>query len=437
MTRALHLPITLAYAKGAYTVRLALGSERRSGHFVLDTGSSTLVVLPHVYTPTEDTTLTPTSLAQEVRYGAGQWAGPVLNAQVYFEGLALFGDAPDVCLPSAPFALVQATAQDLRDADGLFGLAYGGLNPAHDVSGYLTARGIAPPLTWPWPFAQEDENLAGFEALLEQQPRVTVTPLFTALADAGRIDNRFALLMRRALVHVADDSADTALLAADPRNQGVLVLGGSCHVEDDDSCAAREHPLYEGGFSDIQLVDDLYYNVQLIAVQVGDGARIDAPPLDPQYQDRAASNAIIDTGCSFVILEATLYRAVLAAFAQHDARLTTVIEHFQQTFAQQQQGIANAEVNALDWPELHFFLRAPDGNETVLTCTDEHYWPRNAMRAGQAYFLLMDQMPKWPNQTILGLPLLAERYCVFDRSAHDGGRIHVAKARGADAAWSS
>ena len=434
MTRALHLPITLAHAKGAYTVRLALGSERRGGNFVLDTGSSSLVVLPHVYQPTEDTTLAPTSLAQEVRYGVGQWAGPVFNAQVHFEGLALYGDAPAVTLQSASFSLVQAKKQDLLDADGLFGLAYRGLNPARDVRGYLDERGIDPPLTWPWPFDREDENLADFEELLEQQPRVTLTPLFTALADAGRIDNRFALLVRRALVHVEEDGIDTDLLAADPRNQGVLVLGGSEHHEEDNG-----HRLHEGEFADIQLVDDLYYNVNLIAVQVGDGPRIPAPPLDPEYERRAASNAIIDTGCSFIILEASLYQAVIAAFAQHDARLPAVIDRFQQTFAQHKQGIANADFDAFDWPPLHFYLQAPGGGETRLTCHAEQYWPRNAMRAGQAYFLLMNQLPHWPNQTILGLPLLAERYCVFDRSdCRDGdcGRIRVAKARGADAAWS-
>jgi hypothetical protein len=423
MTRALHLPITLAYATGAYTVGLSIGREKRPANFVLDTGSSTLVVLPHAYDPDEDASHAPTSLAQEVRYGAGIWAGPVLSAEVHFDGLH-----DSVRLEAAQFSRVEAKAQDLRNADGLFGLAYSGLDVAHDVSGYLSDRGVSPPLTWPWPFDKEDENLNDFATLLKQQPRITLTPLFTALANAGRIDNRFALLMRRPLVHVEVDGADDALLAADPLNQGVMVLGGSLQHDED-----HEYRLHEGEFGDIQIVHDLYYNAHLIAVQVGDDPRIAAPPLDPKFEHRAASNAILDTGCSFVILEGTLYDAVMAAFARRDTRLTALVERFQQAFAQRQQGVANAEVDALDWPDLHFVLRAPDGGETVLTCTQEHYWPRNAMQAGQAYFLFADQLKSWPNQSILGLPLLAERYCVFDRSAENGGCVRVAKARGADA----
>jgi hypothetical protein len=430
MTRAFHLPITLAYARGAYTVRLCIGRGKRHGNFVLDSGSSTLVVLPHAYDPNEDASHAPTSWAQEVRYGVGAWTGPVLEAEIHFDGLH-----DSVRLDGAQFSLVTAKAQDLRDADGLFGLAYSGLNTAHDVSEYLRQHGIDPPLTWPWPFDKEDEDLNDFATLLKEQPRVTPTPLLTALANAGRIENRFALLLRRALVHVENDDAGDALLAADPLNQGLMVLGGEAEVLDE--LLPRERLLYEGAFSDIQLVHDLYYNVQLIAVQVGNGPRIAAPALDPKYEHRAASNAILDTGCSFVILEGTLYDAVIAAFAQHDARLVALIERFQQTFAQQQQGIPNADVDALEWPDLHFVLLAPGGGETVLTCTQEHYWPRNAMRAGQAYFLIADQLKNWPNQTILGLPLFAERYCVFDRSLGEKGRVRVAKARGADAAWSS
>lgn len=414
MTVCLHLPITLAYAKGAYTVRVGFGRERRPANLVLDTGSSTLVVRPHAYNPDEDASLAPTSWAQALRYGVGAWAGPVLSAELHLDG----HDA-SCQLDAAQFALIESKVQGLRDADGLFGLAYGGLDIAHDFGPYLHAQGAEPALTWPWPFDAQDDDLGTFAKLLRQQPKVPLTPLFTALAEQGRIDNRFALVTRRPLVHVCDDSADDATLEADPLNQGLLVLGGGTDAG----------ALHDGEFADVQIVHDLYYNAQLIAVQVGDRPRIAAPAIDPQYAQRAASNAIIDSGSSFVILEATLYQAVLADFNAHDPRLGALIERFGQTFAQSQQGVANAEVDALDWPDLHFVLQAPDGGESVLTCSPTHYWPRNALRAGQAWCLLMSQLAGWPNQSILGLPLLADRYCLFDRSAANGGCVRVARAK--------
>lgn len=415
---SLHLPITLAYAKGAYTVPIEFGSQRRPARLVLDTGSSTLVVLPHVYDPAADTSLAATSWAQEVRYGQGIWAGPVLRAQVN-----LGHDEHARQVDAAQFALVEAAVQDMRGADGIFGLAYRGLDTAHDMQAYLQDQGTTPALTWPWPFTDAQEaDLDAFGHLIRQQPRVPLTPLFSTMAEHGLVRNRFAMLIRRALAHVIDDAAHDDQLAADPLNRGMLVIGGGEECEE----------LHDGAFRDVQIVHDLYYNAHLVAVQVGDRPRIAAPELDPQYETRAASNAIIDTGCSFVILEASLYQAVLADFGAIDARLPALVEQFQKAFfvqdTAQQRGVPNADVDALPWPDLHFILQAPDGGETVLTCRGDHYWPRNALRAGQACFLLMSQLPHWPNQSILGLPMMADHYCLFDRGAPNGGCLRVAKA---------
>ena len=411
------LPITLAYAKGAYTVALRIGRDARIANLVLDTGSSTLVVLPHAYDPAHDAGHAPTAWAQEVRYGAGAWTGPVVATDVHFDGLQ-----GRVSLPAAQLAVVAARAQDLKDADGLFGLAYGGLDTAHDFAGYLATKRIAPALTWPWPFEREAADLAAFGALLRAQPRVRLTPLFSALEEQHRVSNRFALLVRRALVHVIDDAADDAALAADPLNQGVLILGGDTHdVHADD--------LHRDDVREVQVVHDLYYNAELVALQVGDGPRIPAPPLDAKDVARAASNAIVDSGSSFIVLEASLYRAVLDAFAACNPGMPALVTRFWDAFKATQQGVPNAEVDAFDWPDLHFFVRAPDGGETRLTCPAAHYWQRNALRAGQACFLLMDQIAGWAKQTILGLPLLAGHYVVFDRAAANGGCLRIATAK--------
>ncbi|MCF7221789.1 pepsin-like aspartic protease [Marilutibacter chinensis] len=410
----IHLAISLAWAKGAYTVPIAFGSGRRTANLVLDTGSSTLVVLPHAYLPEDDEALSATAWAQEVRYGQGTWAGPVVRTRL------AFGHGAHACgIDDAEVSVIEAAAQDFRDADGIFGLAYSGLDIAHDMGGVLSARGADPALTWPWPFEADDDDLDAFGTLLRQQPRVALQPLFSQLAGQGRIQDRFGMLVRRALVHVLDDAVDDDVLDADPLNRGVMVLGGG-----EDAPA-----LHTGRFQDVRIVHDLYYNANLLAVQVGDRPRIAVPPLDPQYARRAASNAILDTGSSFLVLEAGTHDAIMAGLTAIDPRLPALCGKFRDTFNASGHGVANAEVDALDWPVLTFHLEGEGGSETALACPPEHYWPRNAMYAGESFFLLMPQLPGWPNESILGLPLMAGHYCLFDRCADGGvGRVRIAPA---------
>lgn len=410
----LRLAASLAWAKGAYTVPIAFGSGRQVANLILDSGSSTLVVLPHAYAPADDRALAATSWVQEVRYGQGAWAGPVVRTRLGFGH-----DGRECTIDDAEVSVIEAAAQDFRDADGIFGLAYSGLDIAHDMGGVLAGRGADPALTWPWPFDADDDDLDAFGALLRRQPRVPLQPLFSQLAREGRVRDRFGMLVRRALVHVLDDAADDPTLDADPLNRGIVVLGGG-----EDAPA-----LHTGDFQDVRIVDDLYYNAHLIAAQVGDRPRIAVPPLDPRYAHRAASNAILDTGSSFLVLEAGTHDAVMADLAAIDPRLPALAARFRDTFETRRHGIANAEVDALDWPDLTFYLEGDDGSEVALACPPEHYWPRNAMYAGESFFLLASQLPGWPNESILGLPLMAGRYCLFDRSADGGrGRVRIAPA---------
>src|SRR5688572_27796090 len=106
---SLSLSTNLAYAKGAYTVALEFGSERDRANLVLDTGSSTLVVLPSAYDATRDRSLKATPWAQQVKYGQGSWAGPVLTSE-----LGLGEGIHARRLASVPFALVQADTQNFR-----------------------------------------------------------------------------------------------------------------------------------------------------------------------------------------------------------------------------------------------------------------------------------------------------------------------------------
>jgi hypothetical protein len=406
------LSTNLAYAKGAYTVAIEFGSERDCANLLLDTGSSSLVVLPAAYDAARDRSLKATPWAQQIKYGQGSWTGPVLTSE-----LGLGEGIHARRLTSVQFALVAADAQNFRDYDGLFGLAFGGLDKAHDMSAVLAERAISPAATWPWPFEVEAAGLDDFRTLVRRQPTVPLTPLFTAAEELAVVADKFAMLIRRSLVHVLDDESTPHSLANDPLNRGVLVLGGGEEHQD----------LYEGPFHNVRLVHELYYNANLIAVQVGSQPRIPAPQLDPADVARAASNAIFDTGSTFLILESSLYAAVRAGFAAHGERFPALIDRFQEAF-RQEGGLPNSTIDHRDWPDLHFYLESDTGEEVKLTCTPGDYWQRNALRAGQSYFLLMDQLPHWPRQSILGLPLLSGYYCVFDRRGT--GVLRVAKAQG-------
>ncbi len=414
MSRSIELATTLAYAKGGYSVTAQLGRPAQVANLMLDTGSSALAVLPRAYAPDSDDARQPTALAQLVSYGQGSWAGPVLR------GRLAFGNGAHACaIDDAQFALIQSDADQFYDADGIFGLAYSGLDTAHDCTALLRERGIEPPLTWPWPFDTGDgAQLAAFRQSLLQQPARVLTPCFDALEEEGVLRNLFALQIGRALVHVAESGASLAQLAADPCNGGLLVLGGGAHCRH----------LYDGPLQGIRIVHDLYYNAELIAVVVGDAARIAAPPLQASDVARSASNAIFDTGSSFIVLQQSIYAAVLEAFAQHDARLPALVTQFGQALAAG-EGLPNSAIDPADWPPLHFIVAGSAQREVRLTCASEHYWQRNAFHAGQSYFMLLSQLPGWPDQSVLGLPLLAGRYCVFDRRVAGNGVLQVAPAR--------
>jgi hypothetical protein len=412
---AVELATTLAYAQGGYSVELRLGSEGRVANVALDTGSSSLAVLPRSYDPSRDRALSLTSMAQEINYGGGAWAGPVLRTRLEFgSGRHARG------IDDAHFALVESEAPPFRHADGIFGLAYRDLDPAHDLATLLASRGISPAQTWNWPFETGHElDLAKFKEFLRHQPRTTLVPAFTALEEEGVCRNRFGFAAGRAIVHVAGDGASLHAQACDPLNRGTLVLGGG----------TEQQHLYSGGFHDIRILHDLYYNANLRALQVGSEDPIVVPPLDPADVARTYSNALLDTGSSFLVLEPSTYDAVIAAFGRHDPRFPQLVADFAQAF-KSEQGLANERIDVHAWPELRFHLEAPGGGDTVLRVGGAHYWQRNALAHGQSLFLLMRGLAHFPKQSILGLPLFAGRYTVFDRDARHGlGIVRMATAR--------
>lgn len=415
MPAAIEIPTTLAHARGAYTATAHFGEHGDPAQLILDTGSSTLVVRPHAYAADRDGHLAATPWVQEIRYGGGAWAGPVLQSRLAF-GHGHHARAIDDAL----FACCETDDALFQGADGLWGLAYRKLDPAWDVSSLLSQQGHAPPLSWPWPYEQGHAlDLDRFKDFLHHQPRTHLQPAFTALEEEGVVRNRFALAIGRPVAHMTHDKPSLAALEADPLNRGALVLGGG----------TEQQHLYRGGFQDIRIVHDLYYNANLRAVRVGSGDPIPVPPLDASREAAMGSNALLDTGCSFLTFPVGVWTAVMAALARIDPGFPALVERSARSLASG-EGLPLHELAAHRWPDLHLHLEAPGGGDTVLRIPASSYWPRNAPGHGYCLCLLAPPPPGFVDCALLGLPVFAGRYAIFDRAAAAGqGVLRIANAR--------
>src|SRR5690242_17251837 len=124
----LRVPITNLYGGGDYTAEIRLGASQQTANVILDTGSSTLAVVPKAYDAAGDTERQPTGFAQDVLYGTGGWTGPVVQTKL---GLGT-GNAA-VSIDAYVAVAVDDEPRGFGRADGIMGLAYNVLNSAYDL----------------------------------------------------------------------------------------------------------------------------------------------------------------------------------------------------------------------------------------------------------------------------------------------------------------
>lgn len=418
LARPLALPLTNLLADGGYTASLRLGSEAQSVNLIIDTGSSTLVVHESGYQATRDTELKATTLAQEVNYGLGGWLGAVVHTRIH---------AGELAMADTPLALVHAEAEHtFLDADGIWGMAYHPLNRGYDLSTYLTSHGIDPASTFPWPFPDEahplvKQQLDDFKALLPQLPEEDVATCFTLMEERGLCANRFTLITRRSSIHMASAHScaneNKAALAADPLNQGLLILGS--HEED----TAPNH----GSAVDLKVVHDRYYNVNLKAVRWQNDIDIALPTAQAAHLHRGSSNAIVDSGASLISLPEVAFTPLMQrlwALLPDSKPLTSAfMGDISQIIAAQKQGIDSSLLRLENWPKLELVFEGANGEEVCLGVDAHHYWQVNAPSHGKAVFKLMGQLPHWPAQSVLGLPLFNPYRVVFRRDLGEQGVI--------------
>jgi hypothetical protein len=414
MKKTIKFPINIAPAQGGYALELEIGSQKKVVQLLIDTGSSTIAFNSENYSPEEDTAVSYSQFAQCVTYGKGGWAGPVLHTEItYANGTDSFE------LDKAPFAIVSnIQEQSFLGLDGILGLAYHHLNDAHELSEYYKDKGQADGKTYAWTFTDEvnKNGMPAFKKFLNKYPEKDITPIFTAFEQQYSSLHQFALLTHRSVVYVPTENMTEQQKENEPLNQGHFIIGD---VEQDKE-------LCNGVTQDIKVLHDAYYNTNLLSIQVEGFDSVTAPPLEETKTHSYFTNSIIDSGSSYLMLQNLLYQYVIDSLNKINSKLVPFIDGFNQAM-QNGKPYMPTDLDLNGWPNLYFTFEGADGKPIKLCCSPDHYWQLHAGVPDRVFFTLLKQIKDWPNQSVIGLPLISSYLCIFDRSAGTDGVIKFAK----------
>lgn len=398
----IRIPINNVSGGGDYTGEIRVGSQGVVANVILDTGSSTLAVVPRVYKIAEDQNVTFTQYAQLVTYGTGGWSGPVLQTT-----LSMGSGGNQASVETYIAIADDQLPNNLGPADGILGLAFNALNSAYDLTSYLTSHDVNPPVTYPWlfPVKTSAAALQQIEQFLARMTEVDLTPYFTTLEAAKVTRNIFAFYTLRSTPSRA--SGDPA---TDPLNNGIFVLGGGLDQTD----------LYTGQPLNVAVLDDLYYNTNLKAVQIGDANPVAVKPLPASQAKSLVSNSIVDSGTNSLVLAPDVYQAVISGLESQSADFATLVRQ-----ATSRGGVPGSSLSLSSWPNINFVMQGADGTgDITLTCAPATYWQTDATSQGDAVFQI-NNGGTFP-MSILGLPLFNNYYTVFDRTQNPYGIISFA-----------
>ena len=407
-------PINIAHSQGSYALELLIGSKNVPVKLLIDTGSSTIAFNAQHYSVDEDQHLSTTQLAQCVTYGIGGWAGPVMNSTVtYSNGVDQF------VVDNAPFSIVSnEKGKNFLGLDGILGLAYHHLNKGYNLSGFYQTNDTKEKQTYPWTFSDEIEKtgIDSFKNFLRKYPEHDITPIFTAFEQENITLNKFALSTHRSIVYVPNENMDLKQLEKEQLNQGHFIIGD---VETDKD-------LYSGTSKDLKVLHDAYYNTNLISVKVAGFDEFKAPPLDKAHLDSFFSNSIIDSGSSYLVLQKQIYQYIIDSFTSINPKFPSYIDGFKKSqLDHSAYSPKNLELKL--WPNLYFTFEGTNDNEVTLCCQPDHYWQLDALAPNQVFFTILNQLSNWPNQSIIGLPIISSYLCIFDRSSGVDGIIKFAE----------
>jgi hypothetical protein len=244
---------------------------------------------------------------------------------------------------------------------------------------------------------------------IETGKQADLDPYFSQLEEAGIVANKFAFYTKRSIINAATSNPST-----DPLNQGVFVIGGG----------EEEKQFYTGSFTQVAVLDDIYYNTNLLSVRVGDQPPIPVAP--PPSGSPDPSNSIVDSGTNSLVIDQTLFDRILASFGAINPDFPTTLQNY--ALSAGGQGVDQTTLNLSQWPDLTLSLQGPAGSPVTLTVTPGNYWQFDAGERGLAIANIFGDGGQMGGMSILGLPLFNGYYTVFDRTLAGGrGVISFAK----------
>jgi hypothetical protein len=412
MPRSIIIPVTNVYAKGDYTAKIKIGSKGATANLILDTGSSALVVQGEDYQPAEEEHIKAPDVAQNVTAGMGGGFGPVVKTTV------AMGDGPfSVSMEETTIAVTRKEmAGCFGKADGILGLAYYELSKAYELTEYLDENNVEPAVTYPWFLAEEqqDDTVREFKKFLRNYPLTRIKPYFTRLEEQGVVGNQFALLIHRSSIYQTSKQKTFDQLKRHPLNNGVFIMGHP---------SFHKH-LYKGIFKKVKVLHNKYYNVNVKSLQVGNYKAIQAPQLAKKHKNYR-TNGIVDTGASGIALPKVLFDQMISDLVKHNSEFDSILEPYR-TFEGVEEGVDIGLIDLEIWPTISITLEGLDGEDVKLDLDPLNYWQVHAPKPNQASFQFVF-LENWPNQCILGLPLMTAYFTIFDREVQDKGVILFAE----------
>ncbi|TRY32398.1 pepsin-like aspartic protease [Aliiglaciecola sp. M165] len=412
MTKSLLLPLNNALAKGDLTVQVFIENIETPINLIVDTGSSSLVVIAE---SVEKGTFHPTQMIQHMAYGEGSWTGPVVKADIQL-GKSV-GQHTSIIVEQVNIALANNVKKDtFMAADGIMGLAFAELNIGQVAEKLLQKYNVNPLVTYPWPEQFQQKPEAPLKQELFDLPKQEISPIFSELLSHKVVANEFAFVVHRSSIFNSK-SLSCDQQHTHPLNTGILVLGNP-----------KQHDnIHNNDFLSVAVVHDKYYNVHIKSVGLKGFSKIPFPALQQSYKNAYVSNGIVDSGASAIIFPKQVFAALTNQFEQVNSSFSEILEHFA-TFTGVEVGIPMDSIVLSEWPDIELELQGADGESVLLSMSPFTYWQTHAPEADLISFKITT-LEGWPNQGILGLPLMNNYFTIFNRSKCPNGVIEFANRR--------